>query len=106
MQDTSRSVLGQRLLNQQHVTCRSSGNYNSFSVSSKPHNQCVWNLGGKAMSMDIEVCIVTYGNRETIRHAVESCHLIPGRVGIAIHDNFPSANSVDIARIAAGNLPF
>jgi GT2 family glycosyltransferase len=56
--------------------------------------------------MDIEVCIVTYGNTETIERAISSCNLIPGSVGIALHDNCPTESSIEAARDAAGQMPF
>ncbi|HVL40325.1 MAG TPA: glycosyltransferase [Fimbriimonadaceae bacterium] len=49
----------------------------------------------------IEVCLVTYKNRETIRSAIESAAHIPGNVSVAVHDNDPQSDTLSVARNCA-----
>lgn len=48
--------------------------------------------------MRVEVCVVAYENADTMPALVRSLHLLGGDVGLAVHDNGPSANTLPVAR--------
>lgn len=49
----------------------------------------------------VEICIVAYGNSDTIANCVTSATRAFGDISVALHDNKPSSPTVDMARRAA-----